>query len=182
MSIPFSRSLRSIQMDSTSWSITGLTLSLLLLGSWMLWFFVSPVSIYEISKDVSVNEQGKIVAKFSPKALERMESGQNASIRVEFKASSASSSNGGKTIPKIMTFAGIVMKLPMMEVDENGKVELSALDDEFYYLLQNNDLQGMKVEVEVEVERVTPFVLLQRAARELTTSSQSNTLPLNSTQ
>ncbi len=168
-------------MDSVSWTITGLTLSMLLLGAWLLWFFASPVSIYEISKDTTVDEQGKILAKFPTKALERIESGQNASIRVEFKPSSASG-NGGKSIPKIITFAGIVMKIPMKEVDENGKVELSALDDEFYYLLQNNELQGVKVEVEVEVERITPFLLLQRAARELTTSSQSNALPLDSTQ
>lgn len=175
MAIPFSRSLRSIQMDSMSWSITGLMISILLLGAWLIWFFFSPVSINEISKEVTVDDNGKILAKFPKKSLDRIESGQSADIRVEIKTSN-STQEGTKGISKVMNFSGIVMKVPLREVDQDGWVELAAIDDRFYGMIQNTDYRGYKYEAEVEVEKVTPFVLLQRAAREVFTSSQDNVL------
>ena len=181
MAIPFSRSLRSIQMDSMRLSLSGLIITILLLSAWLGWFFLASISINEISKDVTVDVKGEIRAKFPKAAVERIESGQNASIRIEMK-NPASAQNGVASMPLTITFAGIVMKKPFLMADENGNVELASIDDRFYSLIQNGSPQTFKTEVEVEVERVTPFVLLQRASRQYFTSSQVDTSQLNLTQ
>ncbi|HYP26667.1 MAG TPA: HlyD family efflux transporter periplasmic adaptor subunit [Blastocatellia bacterium] len=50
MSVNFSRSMRSLAVDSFRPSVLGFTLSAILLLAWLSWFFLARVSVYELSE------------------------------------------------------------------------------------------------------------------------------------
>ncbi len=49
MPTSFSRSLRSLEADRFRWSLTGIVIGILLLATWIVWFFLARVALYEVS-------------------------------------------------------------------------------------------------------------------------------------
>jgi len=50
MSTPFTHTVRSLKHDSSTHALLIIALVLLMLGAWLAWFLVTPVSVYEVSQ------------------------------------------------------------------------------------------------------------------------------------
>ena len=171
MAIAFSRSIRSLKMDSFRFSVFGLALAVVLLIAWMAWFFLARISIYEMSKDAKLGDGGSISAKFPAERMEMIQAGQTAIIQIEGKTppngNGAESTSGNNE--RAITAQAMVMKvLKAAEGEKEGQVDLMLID-EFYaqeLLFAAGDTSPAKLMVQIEVERVAPFALIQRAARQ----------------
>ena len=49
MPTSFSRSLRSLEADRFRWSLVGIVVGIVLLATWIAWFFLARVALYEVS-------------------------------------------------------------------------------------------------------------------------------------
>ena len=71
MSLPFSRSIRSLNIDSYQASRIGMALGILIMIALLLWFFLVKVTIYEFSTDLDYKETGILTAGFPKENLSR---------------------------------------------------------------------------------------------------------------
>lgn len=182
MAIAFSRSIRSLKMDSFRFSTFGLAVTILLLMAWMAWFFLARISIYETSKEVKIEDNGSISVKFPAERMEMMQSGQMALVQVEGK--NLPDGNGGEGAeggePRRITAQAMVMKVQKAASGEKqGSAELMLIDEvqaEEIYQMTSSGAAG-KMLVQVEVERVAPFALIQRAARQYYAAAPGAAVP-----
>jgi hypothetical protein len=82
VTVPFSRSLRSLRIDSFRASVIGMILAMLIVFALIAWFFLAKVTLYEYSSSITFNEDGRIYAVFPPEAMPRLRPGQSAILRV----------------------------------------------------------------------------------------------------
>ena len=145
MSLSFSRSLRSLQQDNFGPALAALIVTSLLLIAWSAWFFLAQVTLYETSRDFSVQRDGSLQVNFSPEALARLRPGQAATLRL---------TNG--TASEEQTFSAQVMDIPASN-NQTGQVEL--------YVFSSEPIQpGQAGQVQVEVDHVSPAMLVLRSA------------------
>jgi hypothetical protein len=151
MATPFSRTMRSVKSDGFRTALVGLSLGTVVLLLWLAWFFLARITLYETSQSATVSPAGEIVADFAPTALGRILPGQSALVRL--------GSNTATGLPQ--TVPAVVMKVK----DETSRGRVRA---ELYMLDLPADLAagqtGMTGQVEVEVEYVSPAVLVMRAS------------------
>ena len=146
MSVPFSRSLRSMKIDSFRASLIGMALALLIVIALVMWFFLAHITLYEYSTGVSVSEDGRLYASFQPESLPRIHVGQSALLRLNF------AEDGQQvTLP-----AMVINKTPGEEQVEilvmGGELPAGSASGEF------------SARVEVEAEYITPANLVMRAS------------------
>ena len=142
MSLQFSRSLR---VDSFRLSRIGLVVAILLMVVLLAWFFLAKVTLYENSRSLTISEDGRVVATFSPEGQRRLQQGQYVVLRL----------NTGPDQP--------ALALPAMVYylrSDTDQVELILLSNQAPPTLANGKISGR---AEVEVEYVTPAQLLVRA-------------------
>ena len=145
MALSFSRSLRSLQQDSFGPTLAALIITSLLLMAWCAWFFLAKVTLYETSREFSVQRDGSLLVNFSPEALARLRPGQAATLRL-----------ANRVAPEGQTFPALVMDTPQTN-DQTSQVELHVFSPE--------PLQpGQAGQIQVEVEYVSPAVLVLRSA------------------
>ena len=145
MSLSFSRSLRSLQQDNFGPALAALIVTSLLLMAWSAWVFLAQVTLYETSRDFSVQRDGSLQVNFSPEALARLRPGQAATLRL---------TNG--TASEEQTFSAQVMDIPASN-NQTGQVEL--------YVFSSEPIQpGQAGQVQVEVDHVSPVMLVLRSA------------------
>ena len=82
MTVPFSRSLRSLGIDSFRASLIGMILAVLIVFALIAWFFLAKVTLYEYSSSITFNEDGRIYAEFSSEAMPRLRPGESAILRI----------------------------------------------------------------------------------------------------
>ena len=114
----------------------------------LIWFFFVNVSIFITSSEVRLAGNGTIQAWFQEKDIEKLSSGQEAITRID-------NSEAGGTI-----------SLDSLVVDvqqEQSMVDLVILEGNPY--VYSTDNPG-KIVVEIIVEKITPFQLLDRSIRE----------------
>jgi hypothetical protein len=137
--------MRSLNRDSFRPSLVGLIITILLLLAWSAWFFLAKVPLYETSREFQVRRDGSLAVTFSPQALARIRPDQAAVLRLAETAGQGA-----------QTFSAIVMDTPATD-SRTSQVELYAFSPE--------PLQpGVAGEVRVEVERVSPAMLVMRSA------------------
>lgn len=145
MSLSFSRSLRSLQQDNFGPALAALIVTSLLLMAWSAWFFLAQVTLYETSRDFSVQRDGSLQVNFPPEALARLRPGQAATLRLTTTAAA-----------EAQTFPAQVMDIPP-ETNQTGPVEL--------YVFSPEPIQpGQTGQVQIEVEQVSPAMLVLRSA------------------
>lgn len=162
MAAPFSRSLRSLQIDSFRVSLIGMILASAVLLALIAWFFMARITLYENSANIQIGEDGRFLATFRPETMARLQVGQNAILRLNPGA------EGG------------LISLPAMVIDRSlssNQVELLILADISPQAFAGG---GITAQVEVEVESVSPAALVIRASgqylgeRQLPVSPQSS--------
>ncbi len=152
MSIPFSRSVRSLDGDGFRATLVGLIVAIILVAAWMAWFFLARVTLYEAGQVVSVTRGGEVVADFSAEARGRIQRGQAALVQFDGDLGAQVGA-----IPAIVTTVGPVR-------EERVEVEIYLLANITLYGLSQDNLTG---QAQVEVEHISPAILVMRAAGQL---------------
>lgn len=83
MSIPFSRSLRALETDPFQSSIRRLILIGVLMIAWLGWFFLAPITQYEVSETARFLDNLQVIAYFPPSALGYLRPGQLGQLRLD---------------------------------------------------------------------------------------------------
>ena len=159
MSLQFSRSTRSMNIDSYRASQVGLIVASLLMLLLIGWFFFARVGLYEISQEVAFDEQGRLMASFSPESLERIQPGQPAVLRFY---------SPGNQPP--LTIRAMVFDTPA----DTGRAEILVMSEDLPKLPM---AEGGKGQVEVEVDSLSPFTLVMRATGKYVGSSPPDSNP-----
>ena len=158
MSLQFSRSLRSLRIDSYRAANIGLILAILNMSALVAWFFLARVTLYETSPTIRFTEDGRLVAGFAPEALKRIQPGQSAILRISM----------GPDQPTV--------SLPALVygVDAEGEqVELLVMSSDMPDTIMQEKLTG---QIEVEVEHITPAELVLRSSGKIL---KKNEIPLS---
>ena len=82
MSIPFSRSTRSLQADSYRPTLIGLIISTALLTLWTAWFLFAQIPVTEISQSIVKIERNIVTANFPLSIGETVQQRQKATIYI----------------------------------------------------------------------------------------------------
>jgi hypothetical protein len=146
MSLQFSRSIRSLRIDSFRASRIGLLLGLLIMSALIAWFFFAKVTLYETSASISFTENGRLMAVFTPEAIKRIQPGQSAILRLS-PGADQSSINASALVYGVET--------------EQNNVELLVMTPGLSAEIPKEKLSG---QVEVEVEYITPAKLVLRTS------------------
>jgi len=146
MSLQFSRSMRSLTIDSYRASRIGMILAAILMLGLILWFLLAKVSLYETSTNVTLTQDGRLLASFNSDALARIQPGQTATISL----------TGGPEGRTVLLSATVIGKDPDTNQVEFWAIANNAPPD----ILQGNPT----ARVDVQVESITPARLVLRAS------------------
>jgi hypothetical protein len=83
VSTPFSRSLRALETDHFQSSIRRLILIGVLMIAWLGWFFLAPITRYEVSETARFTDNLQVIAYFPPLALGYLRPGQLGQLRLD---------------------------------------------------------------------------------------------------
>jgi hypothetical protein len=144
MSLPFSRSMRSLHADSYRFSLAVFIGSIGLLTAWAAWFFLARITLYETGQIVGTTRRGTVVAQLPAQAAEKIRRGQLAVVRLQ-----------GPLVDQSGTLPGTVQDVTKKA--DQVRVEL--------YMPQKiaapiNSQERMAGQVEIAVEHVSPATLL----------------------
>ena len=154
MSLPFSRSIRSLNIDSYRVARIGMVLALVIMIALLAWFFLAKVTLYEVSSDLTFTKDGNVLAYFPSESLKRINPGQPVILRVYSDPDQAA-----------LTLPGMVIN-----TEEGGEqVEIVVISDDALSLPLQEDLTG---QAQVEIEYVTPATLVRRASGSYLNNSQ----------
>lgn len=148
MSLQFSRSLRSLNIDSYRTSRVALILAIINMIILLGWFAFGTVTLYEIGSEIRLSEDGSLAAKFPIEAVARLVPGQSGVLRID----------AGQDQPLITA------PVLLIDVDKNtGEATFLLMSDDLPESVLSADLSS-KAELEVEVEYVSPLTLVMRAS------------------
>jgi hypothetical protein len=145
MTVKFSRSVRSIQADNLVPVLVGIIFFTLLMVGWIGWFFFAQIATYETSSRAMYQQEGYIVAEFSPSAQERIRRGQRASLQL------TATTRQSPAIPLIVT--------DVDSATNQVRLIVRADEDEFARLQP-----GVSGQVKVQVQADSPALFVLRAA------------------
>lgn len=162
MGVPFARSLRSLRADGFRYTLIGLTVALLLLLAWGLWFFNAHIQFWERSSSAQVIEGDFIDAAFSNEQLHRIRRGQAA----RFYPDAAASSDLG------LDLGNSGLEAVVIEVRRKSDIETGRAGGRVSLVINQPRRgpatvplpRGVSGRVEIEIERRTPAQLLFSAA------------------
>jgi hypothetical protein len=150
VSIPFSRSMRSLNTDNYRPSLVGAVVGAVLLMAWVAWFFLARITIYETGQITSVTQAGQIVVDFPAEAHGRIQIGQSALLRFD-----------GAVGDQLGAVPAVVYEVHTQGQDDPVQAELFALSSA---VALYDDLAG---QAEIEIERPSPADLVLRASGQL---------------
>lgn len=143
MSLPFSRSMRSLHADSSRFSLVMLIGSIGLLTAWAAWFFLARITLYETGQIVGTTRRGTVVAEIPSQASGQIRRGQRAILRLQ-----------GTMVDQSGTLLGTVKDVT--KKGEQVRVELSVPQQ---IAAPINAQERMTGQVEIAVEHVSPATL-----------------------
>lgn len=150
MPTPFANTLRSLNADRFHASLIGLGVALLLLIAWGSWFLLARITIYEVSPAAVVAKDGFVIADFPAARLERIRRGQAAWLYPVPDGTKAHLSVPAVVIDSIRTPSAETAQVKLFPVVDRDLSEILSA--------------GQKVRVEIEVESVSPAVLVLRTS------------------
>ena len=165
VSIPFSRSIRSLDSDSFRSTLVGLVVAIILVTAWIAWFSLGRVTLYETGQVVSVARGGEVVVDFSSEARGRIQRGQAALVQFD-----------GDFGTQIGAIPAIVTNVPSAGQDDRVEVKLYLLASVAISGRSQDNLTG---QAKVEVEHISPAVLVMRAAGQFVDTPSVSLSPQN---
>ena len=162
MTIPFSRSIRILDADKFRPSLLIIGLALVVLVSWLLWFFLARVTLLETGKIVNISSTGEVQTEFVGQTAQRIRVGQPGWLRLDGKASDT------------LGLVPVIVVRRYALVDEATRVDMVILDERFFTILLEDAPSGS---VQVEVERISPATLLLRSSGQFAGAPRVSTSP-----
>jgi len=149
MSIAFAQSMRSLQTDRGYRSLISLVIATVLLIAWVLWLFLAHITLYSTGQITEIQRDGTVIAAFPAKAAERLQVGQQALLKPTGELA--------KTVSAIP--AEVLNVIPQTGQDQ-VRVELYPLREDPALF----DANGFTGQVDVEVEQLSPAMLVARVS------------------
>jgi hypothetical protein len=143
--------MRSLASDSLRASVVGLSLGILVLLLWLGWFFLARITVYETSQSATMATSGEVVAYYVPTALSRILPGQSALVRF----TTGTATGLPQTVP------AVVMDVKEEAARDRVRVRLHVLDIPSDLMVGQ---AGLAAQADIEVEYVSPAVLVMRAS------------------
>lgn len=146
LSIPFSRSTRSLTLDSFRPTMIGLALAGLTLLALIIWFFFARIGLFQSSTSAVLQADDQIIASFPAEVFDQLKPGQQATLKLGL--------NGDQKPATI----------PAVVFDTQGGSEAVILvitDFSAVPPARSEDLSGR---VDVQTEAIHPLELLLRAS------------------
>lgn len=143
MALAFPRSLRSLKRDSFRPSLITLSITIVLVVAWCVWFLFSAIPMYEASTNFSVQRDGSLQVSFGDNILKRLQAGSPATLEIK--------QSGGVT-----KYNGTVMDILPSNRTRTGAAYIIFDTGK----LLKPDTQG---QVQIQIESITPAQLLLRA-------------------
>jgi len=151
MSLPFARSMRSLQADNYRFSLALCLGSIGLLTAWAAWFFLAQIALYETGQIVGTTRRGTVVAQFPSPAAGQIRRGQSAILRLQGPLGDQSG-----TLPATVN--------DVTRRADQVRVELSVPQKMAAPINWQDRLTG---QVEVVVDHVSPATLLTQPTGQL---------------
>ena len=174
MATPFSRTIRSLEIDNYYMALTGLLVAILLLIIWGHWFFTARITFYENSQTISVTDKEVLVHKFPKTGTQviRAQIIRERLITAEFPSDSSETIKAGQSAfvrldGKIGKKTGLI-PATVVNVTHGQDKETVILRASIDASAPNPFKKGKGGEVKIEVEQVTPVTLVLRASGLLT--------------
>ena len=150
MPTPFANTLRSLNADRFRAALIGLGIALVLLIAWGSWFLLARMTIYEVSASAEVASDGFVIADFPAARSGRIRRGQAAWLYPVL--------DGAKQPGSV---PAVVIDITRSSSAEPARVKLFPVHDRD---LRETLPAGQKVRVEIEVESVSPAVMVLRTS------------------
>jgi hypothetical protein len=163
VAVPFTRSLRSAEADSLYPSLIGLCIACIILSTWLGWFLLARITLYETSVQMQVQEDDIIVADFPITAQGNVQRGQAALLHLEGVL--------GAEYGPIPLIVVDVFHDPVV-----GRVQAHLFPAESAGL-PFDTRDGLAGRIEVEAEHITPAVLLMRNVGQFSDTPRVRTSP-----
>jgi hypothetical protein len=157
MSIPFSRSTRSLGVDSFRPALIGLGLAILTLIALIAWFFLARITLYQSSDGAKLKQDGQIIAAFPEGTFSQLKPGQTAILRLGQAGDQRQ------------------VSIPAVVFDTQGGSEQVVLIVTDVSALPETATEETPGRVDVEVEYITPAELLLRASGKFLTRGRDST-------
>jgi hypothetical protein len=146
VTIPFSRSTRSLSRDRYRPAVIGLVLAILTLIALIAWLFLARVTLYQTSTSAVLNQDGQVVAGFPSEVFSQIQPGQSALLRL---------GQGSDQRP---------VTIPLIVFDTQGGEDSVILVISDYSDLPALPAGEVEGRVDVETDTTSPFELLLRAS------------------
>jgi len=157
VSIQFSRSMRSLSLDSYRASQIAMVLATILMLALILWFLLAKVTLYESSSTVNLTEDGRVIAVFRPESMRRIQPGQKGYLRLNTRADQP-----------VVSYPAVVVSIDA----ETNEVEFFIYPGENPQEFQPGKLDGR---IDVVAETITPARLVLRATGKYLDQTPLNT-------
>lgn len=148
MSASFSRSIRTMQMETSGKPVALLLVMMAFLTAWLGWLLLAQVPVYAVGETAVLTSSTQASAQFTPDALTNLRSGQTGLLRLE---------GFSNAIPVT------VVEMDQTLVDGRFTAQLRLQPSSQSAIPFQAGLNGR---VEIEVEQTTPFTLLLRAIKQ----------------
>lgn len=152
MSTSFSRSIRTLQTETSGGSVGLLLLAAFLLAAWLVWSVLTPVPMYAVAETVELTGDTEAVAYFPPNDLLRVRSGQSGLLRLD-------------DFPwgEFGTVTAFVVEVDEVLQDGRFPVKLRLEPPNGSPIPLQSGLIGS---IEIEVEKLSPITILLRTTRQ----------------
>jgi len=150
VSITFSRSLRSLQADRSQRLLWSISLAALLLIAWLIWFFGAHLIVYQTAVSAELQSPTTVTAYIADTERGLVQPGQQALLRLD-------------TYPWTQYGTLDAIVTAVANDSKNGQIRIELLlkpDQPTSIPLQ----AGLSGTADIEIDRVTPAVLVLRAA------------------
>jgi len=156
MAVPFAQTTRSLSADRGMAMLTLLGLLSLLLLVWLVWAFTSRFSVYAVSETTPIRLDDTIAATFPGGTAEQLRIGQKALVYLDAPPLSETVIVPAHVIDVVDSSSGVLVELaPDFRQIESGPVSSEVL------AAFSMPVSG---HVEIEVERLSPALLILRSA------------------
>lgn len=151
MSIAFSRSTGALQADSHRIALLALLVAIPLILIWIGWFLLATIAVRESSSQLVPGRLGEVNAIFTAESGANIRQGQDALLRLTDEFGQE------RIVPAIVSRVSVAddSQLTVQLAPQPDYVENEPLPD---------PLHG---QAEIEIEQITPAVLVLRAAGQL---------------
>jgi len=167
MATPFSHSMRAVHQDSSYANLVGLSIAILLIILWLLWFFLAPITLYTTGTIVQVTRSDSIIATFPQQAVDQIHPNQHARVWPQLVTSTEASADTQEQSDQ--SISATVLEILGSTDNNQILVELHGRWNRATanFISDSETRDAVVGTVEIEVETVSPATLVSRASGQL---------------